>query len=204
MPLFRHGLFQFRRPALLFRQVGWLLLALGAGCSPSLNWREVRLPASQGLVMTFPCKPEPQQRLVQLPGLSGPPVQLHILACEADGATWAISHFDTHSPERWVRALALWQSSVLANLAVLPGQAVAQKQGLAAFEVPGSTPHPDAVTWWATGQRPVSLKASEPVAVKVWHFAKGMQVFQASVWAPSLQPDDPRLTTFAKGIHFQP
>lgn len=154
--------------------------------------------------MAFPCKPEPQQRLVQLPGLDGPPVHIHMLACEADGATWAISHFDARTPERWVRALALWQTSVLANLAALPGQAAAQKQGVSAVEVPGSTPHPDAATWWASGQRPVSLQASEPVAVKVWHFAKGMQVFQASVWAPSLLADDPRLTTFAKGIHFQP
>lgn len=204
MPPFRHCLFQFWRSAPLFRRVGWVLLALGAGCAPSLNWREIRPPASQGLVMVFPCKPEPQQRLVQLPGLGGPPVRIHMLTCEADGVTWAISHFDTQTPDRWVQAPALWQSSVLANLAALPGQAVAQKQGLAAVDVPGGTPHPDAVTWWASGQRPVSLQASEPVAVKVWHFAKGMQVFQASVWAPSLLADDPRLTTFAKGIHFQP
>lgn len=186
--------------------MGVLLLTgvWGAGCAPSLNWREVRIPQSQGLVMVFPCKPEAQQRQVRLPGLGDAPVLIHVLACEADGVTWAVSHFDAQTPDRWLRAPALWQSSIQANLAALPGKAQATRQGVAAFDVPGGTPHPEASTWWAQGQRPVSLKDVEPVAVKVWHFAKGMQLFQASVWAPALQADDPRWATFAKGIHFQP
>lgn len=118
--------------------------------------------------------------------------------------TWAVSHFDAQTPDRWLRAPALWQSSLQVNLTALPGQAQAKPQDVAAFQVPGSTPHPDALTWWARGQRPVSLKQAEPVTVRVWHFAKGMQLFQASVWAPALQADDPRWATFAKGIHFQP
>lgn len=181
-----------------------LLGTLAAGCAPSLNWREVRIPQANGLVMVFPCKPEAQQRQVHVPGLGGAPVTMHMLACEADGMTWAVSHFDAQTPDRWLRAPALWQSSLQANLTALPGQVQATPQAVAAFQVPGGTPHPDASTWWAQGQRPVSLKQAEPVAVRVWHFAKGMQLFQASVWAPALQADDPRWTTFAKGIHFQP
>ncbi len=207
MPHLRHGLLQFWPRRTPVRRAGWVWVigvAAGVGCAPSLNWREVHLPETQGLVMTFPCKPQAQHRQVQLPGLGGAPVHMHMLACEADGMTWAISHFDTQTPDRWLRALALWQSSTEANLAALPGQPPAKRQGTVPVQVPGSTPHPDALSWWASGQRPVSLKAHEQVTVKVWHFAKGMQVFQASVWAPALQADDPRWTTFAKGIHFQP
>lgn len=179
-----------------------------SACSPSLNWREVRPPEAQGLELMFPCRPETQTRQVQLPGLKGDPVRLHMLTCEANGNTWALSYFDAGTPERWRDALAAWQTALQNNLHAVSTSKITkgpdQRMGLQPLQIPGATPHPDANTWWAKGERPVNLKETEPVGVRVWHFTKGLWVFQASVWSPALQPDDPQWTTFLNGIHFLP
>jgi YD repeat-containing protein len=186
--------------------VVWGLVA----CSPRLNWREVRPPDAQGLELSFPCRPTTQSRQVRLPNLAGQPVKMYVMTCEADGVTWAVSYFDAGTPTRWRDALTAWQSALQDNLLAMSasskpmGRMQDLRMNLAAIQIAGSTPHPDANTWWATGTRPVNLTDGEPVGVRVWHFTKGLWVFQASVWAPALQPDDPRWVTFSNGIHFLP
>jgi hypothetical protein len=204
MPLPEYTLLHLRG-----RFLGVLGVVLGLlACSPILDWREVRPAEAQGLVMVFPCKPQSQTRQVRVPGLLGAAVTMRVLTCEADGVTWALSYFDAGTPQRWRDAPAAWQNATLSNLyamAATPASGVQrQRMAVANVQIPGSTPHPDAQTWWAQGVRPVNSKESEPVGVRVWHFTKGLRLFQASVWAPALQPDDPRWATFVNGIHFLP
>lgn len=61
-----------------------MLLPLGA-CSPALDWRDARLPGA-GLSMLFPCKPQSQERTVEV---QGKPWSAVLLACDAGGMTFA-------------------------------------------------------------------------------------------------------------------
>lgn len=183
------------------------LMGLGCGftvcftaCSPTLNWREVHPESSDQLIAMFPCKPEHHARQLALPGLAGGPVTLHVLSCEADGARWALSYLNAGDAVRRSQALGLLSQSLNANMQ--PGQHPRPPKDLGPTRVPGMTQHPDARTWWQSGQRPVSQDGIVPVQVVAWHFSHGLQVYQASVWQASLSPDDPRLTTFANGFNF--
>lgn len=178
-----------------------LLLALMA-CAPSLNWREVRPPQGQGLVLMFPCKPEHHERRLTLPGLNGGPVTMHLLSCEADGRTWALSYLDASTPERWLQAPHALSDALWANLSVGRPASGDARRDLGPAAVPGMTPHPAARIWQMTGQRPVSATTFEAAQVQTWLFTKGLSVFQASVWAPALREDDPGLKAFASGFNF--
>lgn len=57
-----------------------------SGCSPALDWREVRAPGDH-LVVLFPCKPASQQRAVPL---ADRPWQATLQVCEAQGLTFAL------------------------------------------------------------------------------------------------------------------
>lgn len=180
-----------------------LLLALAA-CAPSLNWREVRPPQAQGLVLMFPCKPEHLERRLTLPGLAGGPVTMHLLSCEADGATWALSYLDAGTPERWLQAPQVLGEALWGNLSMGRPVSGDARRELGPTSVPGMTPHPAARLWRMSGQRPVSATQYDAVQVQAWYFTKGLSVFQASVWAPALREDDPGLKAFATGFNFPP
>lgn len=62
-----------------------LASTLVTGCTPALDWREVRL-AESGLILLFPCKPQFQARSVDAAGL---PWSASLTACEAGGMTFA-------------------------------------------------------------------------------------------------------------------
>ena len=69
------------------------LLANLAACSPTYNWRDVRVtPASlQGML---PCKPDRGQRQVSLAGRQ---VDMHVLGCDAGGANMRAA-----STQKWL------------------------------------------------------------------------------------------------------
>jgi hypothetical protein len=70
------------------------LLVLGA-CSPALDWREAQAPGA-GLTLLFPCKPQFQDRSVQVAGQSW---SATLMACDAGGMTFAalaLSAPDSH------------------------------------------------------------------------------------------------------------
>lgn len=94
----------------------WIaIVALGlalAGCSPALNWRSVRLEDAP-LTITLPCKPEHAARTVNL---GAGDVELSLVGCEADGATFAVSHMRLADPSQAGAALAQWRAAVLARL----------------------------------------------------------------------------------------
>lgn len=87
-----------------------------AGCSPALNWRTVAVPEA-GLQIALPCKPETATRTVEL---AGAPQALSMLGCEADGATFAVSHVRLADPSTAGLALAHWQAATLARLGAVP------------------------------------------------------------------------------------
>ncbi|MHB1125194.1 MAG: hypothetical protein ACYC0T_21095 [Ramlibacter sp.] len=83
-----------------------------AGCSPALDWREVRLEAAPLKIM-MPCKPEKGSRQVTM---DGRPVALDALACEAGGSTFTILSADIGGPASADAALRQWQAASLATM----------------------------------------------------------------------------------------
>ena len=101
------------------------MLALAA-CSPALNWRSVTLPDA-GLALTLPCKPEYASRPVDL-GTGAVP--LAMVGCEADGATFAVSHMPLAEAAQAGAMLARWQAAVQAGMrASQPAAPVAFRRG---------------------------------------------------------------------------
>ena len=170
-----------------------LLPALTAACAPALNWREVR-PESTALIAMFPCKPSRQTR--ELP-LAGARVRMELLACEAGGATWALSHAQLGGDATRVGAsLAALGDSLTANLG---GGAPAAARP---WWVPGMTPQPQAQRVQLRGQRADGIE----VRVEAGVFAHGTQVFQAVVMQPAKEPtlDAEALQSFFGGMRVKP
>ena len=123
----------------------WAVAALLlTACSPALNWRTVPLDDG-GLTATLPCKPDHATRTVELAGM---PVDLAMLGCEADHATFALSYAVVSDPGRADTALAHWRAAVLARLG---GANVLFDQP---FAPPGTLALPASVRLVAQGQRP--------------------------------------------------
>ena len=83
------------------RTLPWVAALMLAACSPALNWRSVALDGA-ALTATLPCKPDHAVRTVEMAGL---PVELAMAGCEADNATFAISHAALPDPARADTAL---------------------------------------------------------------------------------------------------
>jgi hypothetical protein len=140
--------------------------ASGAGCSPTLDWREF-VPDGSELRMTFPCRTDRHARPVALAGVT---VQMQMLVCSAGDATWAVSFFDVADPARVSVTLAEWRASAVANV-----------QGLASQPVPvqinGMTPNEQAVRVIVAGKLPDGAAVQEHAAF----FVRGLRVYSATV-----------------------
>lgn len=166
-----------RRPgpparAAVWRLSGLLGLAL-VGCSPALDWRQVR-PDGWGLQAAMPCRPDQQQRQV---ALAGAPVTLGLLVCSTADHTFALASADMGDPARVVPALEALLASAQANL---QGQVLAEQPA----QVPGMTPQPAALRRELAGRMPDGRAVREQVQV----FAHGLRVFQATVVGPQAGP----------------
>lgn len=162
------------------------LLLVGA-CSPTLDWREVR-PAGAGVVVTFPCKPERQERSIALAGAS---VSMQMLVCSAGGVTWGLGTAEMSDPARVTEALAALRASRIANLDGRESEA----QALA---LAGMTPNPQAVRLRILGQRPDGSKITE----RAWLFARGTRIFHLA--ALGGDPSDEALASFFGGLKLNP
>lgn len=92
-----------------------MLLSCGlllAACSPALNWRTVPLKGAP-LQVLLPCDPQTASRPI---ALGWGQVQMSVVGCEAQGATYAVSNFALTEPARAAEALMLWQQVVLGQL----------------------------------------------------------------------------------------
>lgn len=165
---------------------GLLVLAGAAGlaaCAPALDWRQLR-PDGWGIVVSLPCRPVSQARQVPL---AGAPVELLLMACGADGHTFAIASADMADPARVGPALQALGAAALANVR---GQREADQPAA----VPGMTPQPAARRWVVRGLRP----DGSPVREQVLVFAHGLRVFQATVVGPAA--DDAHARPFFESI----
>lgn len=161
---------QCTRPVRRVAAVLWLVVGAGlSACSPALDWRQLR-PDGWGLAVSLPCRPADLARQVPL---AGAPVELRLLACSADGHTFAIASADMADPARVGPALQALGASALANV---QGRIDAVQPAA----VPGMTPHPDARCWQVSGRLP----EGGPVREQVLVFAHGLRVFQATVVGP--------------------
>ncbi|TFY98400.1 hypothetical protein [Ramlibacter humi] len=159
--------------------------ALGA-CSPTFNWREVRVDPAPLRAM-LPCKPDHGSRVVAM----GPRrVELAVTGCDAGGATFAVLQADLGDPGAVDEALRNWNRATLANLHAPEGRSQP-------FLPPGATPLPSSVRVSASGQRADGTAVRGEAA----YFARGSSVFQAVVYAADPKPE--AVQTFFDGLKFE-
>ena len=158
-------------PGLLVTLAGLLSTA----CSPTLNWREVRLDA--GVSLLLPCKPDKAQKQVPL----GPePTTLTMLGCEAGGATFAVAVAELTDTAQVSGVLSQWQAITLKNMKAGPLSAPP-----AFFKVAGADASPAPVWLQAQGQQ----NDGSAVQSRAAYFAKGARVVQVVMYAPKINPD---------------
>ncbi len=163
-----------------------LATVLLAACSPTFDWREVRIPSTQ-LKALLPCKPQSGSRRVQM----GPhAVDLQVTGCDAGGATFAVLHADLRDPARVDEALANWNKATLATMKAGPPQA-------RPFVPKGATASASSVRVGARGSTPAGVAVRSDAA----YFASGTHVFQAVVLAPDARADV--LQAFFEGLKIE-
>ncbi len=141
-------------------------------------------PEGWGLSVALPCRPASQTRTVPLAGAS---VELTLMACSAEGHTYAVATATLADPASVPVALRALGQSARANVR---GVVEAER----AAQVPGMTPQPQAFQWRLRGQLPDGTPVTEQAMV----FAHGLRVFQATVVGP--QADDALARSFFEKI----
>ncbi|MDE2369688.1 MAG: hypothetical protein KGN16_12020 [Burkholderiales bacterium] len=152
------------------RHAARLLSALAmvslAACTPTLDWREMR-PEGTTAQLLFPCRPKSQQRQVEL---AGRPTAMVLYACDAGDRTWALIKADVGDPTRVGAALQALRGAAAANVGVAPPP-------LGPLAIPGATPSDAGGSARIDGRR----ADGHPVQMRLALFARGTQVFQATV-----------------------
>jgi len=126
--------------------VALALACVLAGCSPALDWRELR-PAGTRLQALMPCKPETAVRRVPLAGAD---VEMHLSGCDAGGATFVIGWAAVPAP-RLGMALGDWQDATLARAGIAPGPDAPAGD---AFVPPGAIALPQSLRLRVQGRAP--------------------------------------------------
>lgn len=162
--------------------VALCLLAL-AGCSPTFNWREVRVGTSD-LRVLLPCKPESANRKVPV---SGQESTLLMVSCDAGDITFAVSTLSVPGGASPVSIADAWKRATLAGLNADPSQvrgwAVSARAGM------------ETEAWEAMGVR----HTGQPVRVRVLGVRQGENLFQLAVYG---EPLPEVLSTFVDGVRF--
>lgn len=160
-------------------------LVLGAACSPELNWREWRT-AEIGLIQLFPCKPNRQQRRVNLVGQER---ALVLQVCDGGGVTWAVAHSDVGDPTAVGPALKAMRLATQANIGAAPGASVPA-------QVEGATPNAEAGRGRMRGRAPDGREVDAALLV----FARGTVIVQVTALGGRL-PDE-AVETFLGSARF--
>jgi hypothetical protein len=166
-----------------------LVVALGAGCAPALDWREARIEGP-GLLAMFPCRPVAQTREV---ALAGRQVSMRLHACEATGRTFAVMLADVADPAAVAPALLALRQASEAKTA----DAASHSKPVAWSAPPGATPQAVA------GRLLLALPADgTPRSLQTALFARGTWVVQATAIGPrgGEELDAP----FFDGLRFAP
>lgn len=145
-----------------------------AGCSPSLNWREVRVGNGE-LKTLLPCKPDQGSRRQDLAGLE---LEVRMAGCEAGGALFAVSSAELGDPGRALAVQVQWQASLLGNMQ-------AGTASTTAFAIKGATAPLEPVQLTAQGVDPGGRKV---MAQGVW-FARGTRLYHAVIYAERISTE---------------
>jgi hypothetical protein len=168
------------------------LILLLSACTPTLNWREVRLESADGsaLKAALPCKPDNATRKQQLADIQ---VDFSMMGCNtADSGneiTFTLSRIQISNPLDAPKVLAAWQAATMTNLGV-------KNAPLVATAVSGAGAWPPAVKATLTG--------TATQAHMLW-FAKqtatGVTLYQAALYGK--QPNTEAITTFFESLQLQ-
>ncbi len=156
------------------------------GCAPTHDWREVRVEGTT-LIALFPCRPQRHARTTELAG-TPLPMQLH--ACSSAKVTWAVAVLEVAQPADVGSALQALSQAAAANMAVSRVRTVP-------LRVPGMTPNPNAAMQTMSG---VSAQGAA-IQASAAYFAKGLQVYQATVFGERIDPDASEM--FFGGLNLQ-
>ena len=176
----------------LLASVKWRFLAtfliasaLLAACSPTFNWRAASLDIEAStLAAMLPCKPDQAVRSVVL-GTNT--LSLHMLGCEAGGATFTVAGAQVAEPALLSPTLAAWQSAMAVQLkASAPG-------ALERLALPGATA--------VAGSGRQSLAGAAANAQVAW-FARGLTLYQAAIYTQDVNTKLPADTvdSFFEGL----
>jgi hypothetical protein len=174
-----------------------LLCILFCACTPTFNWREVRLESADGsaLKAALPCKPDTATRKQQLNGIQ---VDLSMMGCVANETTFTLARIPLTNPLDAPKVLAAWQAAALTNVGVNAGdkQVSDQPVPLTAANVSGAGVWPPAVRATLTG--------AATQANMLW-FAKqtatGVTLYQAASYGK--QPSNEAIATFFESLQLQ-
>ena len=184
---------------------GWVALLLAA-CNPVLNWRETRIKDT-GLVTMLPCKPDEGARVVPLGGRD---VSLHMVGCDAGGATFAVAYANLDKSSAPDAVLAQWRTATLANMGAVASREVPLGAPPSAMSsgMPSSTSSAPPRAMSSAGSTGLMLvtaqgrrKDGSAVAMQGAWFAKDAQVFHAVVYAERISPEVTE--AFFSGLRFQ-
>ncbi len=160
----------------MLRSAAPLLLCLCflPACSPTYNWREVRVE-STSLKAMLPCKPEQTSR--ELP-IAGRAVNFSATGCETGGFAFALLTADMGSASEAVDVLAHWKAATVAGM-----------RGAISLETPfvpgGALPLRESVRIVANGRRGDGTSVESHAA----YFAQGGRVFQAVIYGSRISPE---------------
>ncbi|MFM7706229.1 MAG: hypothetical protein ACKO6D_15250 [Rubrivivax sp.] len=160
--------------------------ALLSGCSPALDWREVRPQDTQAQAL-LPCRPASHAREVSL---AGQKVRMVLHACRAGDTTWALAWAELGDPARTATALAELRTAAAANVGAAQVRALAGR-------TPGETPNPESGRYAVSGRLP----DGQPVQGRVALAARGAAVMQATALGP--RPDEVALDTFFDSLRLR-
>ena len=158
----------------------WVGIGAIVGCTPELNWREIR--SQQGPVrVLMPCKPEQASRTVTLQvNQKTVSTELHLQACKAGRMQFALGELNVPLESAPDTLLDAWR---LANLAVLKAhlsQSVTQ-----ARQVNRNSPMQGFETHVKTDQHQAQWTS----------FVIGKTIYQLGVYG---EPDDKKLAEIAE------
>lgn len=157
-----------------------------AGCSPALDWREVR-PTDTGAQLLLPCRPASHARELSL---AGEKVRMVLHACRAADTTWAVAWAELSDPARTGPALAELKASTAANVGAVQLQPLPGR-------TPGETPHPQSGRFAVSGKLPDGQAVQGRVALAT----RGLAVMQATALGP--RPDQAALDTFLDSLRMR-
>lgn len=163
------------------------LLAALVACTPTFDWREVRI-GDGSLRALFPCRPQHRAREVTLGGTA---LHMAMSVCTAEASTFALSVVDAPAPGNVGPVLDELRRAASGNLgATLPAGTP--------FAPEGATPNPASARLRIEGRLP----DGKPVVEHAAFFIHGLRVYQASVIGAA--PDVGAVEDFFAGLKFAP